>query len=89
MPTGEICRLALDWRLLTCSGKTPEATMASAMYGDIKRKDRHSLFIRSLKCQCMALGCMGGFSVNRCVMHRQTAAHSTLHKCCGRAVLCH
>jgi hypothetical protein len=50
MTTGEICRLALDWGLLTCSGKTPEATMASAMYGDIKRKDRNSLFIRWSAC---------------------------------------
>ena len=46
MPTGEICRLALEWGLLACSGKTPEATMASALYGDIKRKDRKSIFIR-------------------------------------------
>lgn len=40
------CRLALDWGLLNCQGKTPEATMASSMYGDIKRKDRRSIFIR-------------------------------------------
>jgi hypothetical protein len=46
MTTGEICRLALDWGLLRCSGKTPEATMASSLYGDIKRKDKLSLFVR-------------------------------------------
>ena len=40
------CRLALDWGMLNCQGKTPEATMASSMYGDLKRKDRRSLFIR-------------------------------------------
>ncbi len=39
-------RLALDWGLLACQGKTPEATMASALYGDIKRKGGPSLFIR-------------------------------------------
>ena len=51
-PLPPLCRrLALDWGLLTCSGKTPEATMASAMYGDIKRKDRGSLFIRCAHCQ--------------------------------------
>ena len=46
MSTGEICRAALDWGLLVCSGKTPEATMASSLYGDVKRRDRGSLFIR-------------------------------------------
>ena len=46
MSTGQICRLALDWGLLVCTGKTPEATMASSLYGDIKRKDRKSLFVR-------------------------------------------
>ncbi|KAL4443780.1 hypothetical protein ABPG75_011517 [Micractinium tetrahymenae] len=46
MTTGEICRLALEWGLLSCQGKTPEATMASALYGDIKRKGGPSLFIR-------------------------------------------
>jgi hypothetical protein len=39
-------RLALEWNLLSCSGKTPEATMASALYGDIKRKESTSVFIR-------------------------------------------
>lgn len=53
------CRLALDWGLLACSGKTPEATMASAMYGDIKRKDRHSLFIRQV------LGATGGAHIGQ------------------------
>lgn len=39
-------RLALEWGLLTCSGRTPEATMASSLYGDIKRRDHKSVFIR-------------------------------------------
>jgi len=46
MPTGEIARLALRRGLVRCSGKTPEATMASALYTDIKRKEDHSLFVR-------------------------------------------
>jgi hypothetical protein len=46
MATGEICKLALEWGLLKCSGKTPEATMASSLYGDIKRNDGTSLFFR-------------------------------------------
>jgi HB1, ASXL, restriction endonuclease HTH domain len=46
MSTGEICRLALEWSLLKCSGKTPEATMASSLYGDIKRWDKKSVFVR-------------------------------------------
>jgi len=46
MATGEICKLALKWGLLQCSGKTPEATMASSLYGDIKRNDGASLFFR-------------------------------------------
>lgn len=40
------CRLALEWGILNCHGKTPEATMASSLYGDVKRKDKVSMFIR-------------------------------------------
>ena len=46
MTTGEIARLALKRHLIKCSGKTPEATMASALYTDIKRKEGESTFIR-------------------------------------------
>ena len=46
MATGEICKLALEWGLLKCTGKTPEATMASSLYGDIKRNDGGSVFYR-------------------------------------------
>ena len=37
MSTGETTRVALRRGLLQCSGKTPEATMASALYTDVKR----------------------------------------------------
>ena len=43
---GEIARLALKRGLIKCSGKTPEATMASALYTDIKRREGQSIFIR-------------------------------------------
>lgn len=46
MTTGEICKLALEWGLLKCTGKTPEATMASSLYSDIKRNDNTSIFVR-------------------------------------------
>jgi hypothetical protein len=46
MSTGDIARLALRRGLVRCTGKTPEATMASALYTDIKRKEGHSLFVR-------------------------------------------
>ncbi|KAL6773939.1 hypothetical protein ACKKBG_A23130 [Auxenochlorella protothecoides x Auxenochlorella symbiontica] len=46
MSTGEIARLALARRLVRCTGKTPEATMASALYTDIKRREGRSVFIR-------------------------------------------
>jgi hypothetical protein len=46
MTTGEIARLALKRHLIKCSGKTPEATMASALYTDIKRKEGESTFVR-------------------------------------------
>lgn len=38
--------MALKRGLIKCTGKTPEATMASALYTDIKRKEGHSIFIR-------------------------------------------
>ncbi|KAK2078962.1 hypothetical protein QBZ16_002652 [Prototheca wickerhamii] len=46
MPTGEIARLALLRGLVRATGKTPEATMASALYTDIKRREGTSIFIR-------------------------------------------
>ncbi len=39
-------RLAVEMGLLKCQGKTPEATMASALYTDVKRKLQKSLFTR-------------------------------------------
>ena len=32
--------------LINCNGKTPDATMASALYTDLKRRDVNSIFIR-------------------------------------------
>jgi hypothetical protein len=36
----------VELSLLKCSGKTPEATMASALYTDVKRKLSKSVFTR-------------------------------------------
>ncbi|KAL3146410.1 hypothetical protein ABBQ32_003092 [Trebouxia sp. C0010 RCD-2024] len=52
MTTGDITKyaknlkLALDMELINCQGKTPEATMASALYTDVKRKLHLSVFTR-------------------------------------------
>ena len=43
---GEIAKLALKRGLIKVQGRTPEATMASAMYTDIKRKEDRAVFIR-------------------------------------------
>ena len=75
MTTGEICRLALEWGLLQCSGKTPEATMASSLYGDIKRRDRQSIFIR-----CWGQGMQGT------VLCVWPCVHA--HVCMGTTVIC-
>jgi hypothetical protein len=39
-------RVALETELIKCQGKTPEATMASALYTDVKRKLSKSVFTR-------------------------------------------
>jgi len=46
MTTGDITRVALERGLIKCQGKTPEATMASALYTDVKRKHDKSVFTR-------------------------------------------
>lgn len=46
MSTGEIARSALKRGYIRCQGKTPEATMASALYTDVKKKGDNSLFTR-------------------------------------------
>jgi hypothetical protein len=46
MTTGDIARVALQRGYISCSGKTPEATMASALYTDIKRRSGDTVFIR-------------------------------------------
>ena len=45
---GEVAKLALARGYINVMGKTPEATMASAMYTDVKRKGHEgtSIFIR-------------------------------------------
>ena len=42
-----IGRLALERQHIKCQGRTPEATMASALYTDVKRKGDRSVFTRS------------------------------------------
>lgn len=48
MTAGDIAKAALSRGYIQVQGKTPEATMASAMYTDIKRKGTQgtSTFIR-------------------------------------------
>ena len=41
-----IRRVALERGHIKCQGKTPEATMASALYTDVKRKHAKSVFTR-------------------------------------------
>lgn len=41
-----LCRVALEKELINCQGKTPDATMASALYTDVKRKPETSVFTR-------------------------------------------
>ena len=43
-----LCRLALERQHIKCQGRTPEATMASALYTDVKRKGNKSVFTRCL-----------------------------------------
>ena len=43
---GEIARLALARGFIRVQGKTPEATMASALYTDVKRKGGEGTFVR-------------------------------------------
>eukprot|EP00877_Chromochloris_zofingiensis_P006994 jgi/Chrzof1/2548/Cz11g19210.t1 len=46
MATGEITRIALERKLLACQGKTPDATMASALYTDVRKRGGSSPFIK-------------------------------------------
>ncbi|KAF5833881.1 HB1, ASXL, restriction endonuclease HTH domain-containing protein [Dunaliella salina] len=46
MTTGDITKVALERGLILSQGKTPEATMASALYTDVKRKADRSAFTR-------------------------------------------
>ncbi|KAL6756840.1 hypothetical protein V8C86DRAFT_41277 [Haematococcus lacustris] len=47
MTTGEITRLALERHIIVGNVKTPDSTMASALYTDVKRKRERSVFTRS------------------------------------------
>mmetsp|Transcript_39905 Transcript_39905/g.100341 ORF Transcript_39905/g.100341 Transcript_39905/m.100341 type:complete len:555 (-) Transcript_39905:305-1969(-) len=46
MSTGEITKVALQRGYIRCQGRTPEATMASALYTDVKKKGDNSYFSR-------------------------------------------
>eukprot|EP00884_Botryococcus_braunii_P003312 jgi/Botrbrau1/12982/Bobra.384_1s0007.1 len=46
MTTGDITKMAVETGLIKCQGRTPEATMASALYTDVKRKLFNSVFTR-------------------------------------------
>ena len=42
---GEITKLAVERKLLRCTGKTPENTMASALYTEVRKKAGTTVFI--------------------------------------------
>jgi hypothetical protein len=46
VPINRPCRTALQRGFLNAQGKTPEATMASALYTDVKKKRGESIFTR-------------------------------------------
>ena len=46
MTTGDITKVALKRGYISCRGKTPDATMASALYSEIKRRAADTVFIR-------------------------------------------
>ncbi|GLI60954.1 hypothetical protein VaNZ11_003206, partial [Volvox africanus] len=46
MTSGEITKLAMERRLLRCMGKTPENTMASALYTEVRKKANTTVFIK-------------------------------------------
>lgn len=46
LSTGDITKIALDRGFLQVQGKTPDATMASALYTDVRKKADASIFIR-------------------------------------------
>ncbi|CAK0746071.1 hypothetical protein CVIRNUC_001665 [Coccomyxa viridis] len=46
LTTADITKLALERQHIKCQGRTPEATMASALYTDVKRKGNKSVFTR-------------------------------------------
>jgi hypothetical protein len=43
---GELSKLAIDRKLVRGQGKTPENSMASAMYRDMRKRGPSSLFIK-------------------------------------------
>ena len=47
-PAACVDRLALERQHIKCQGRTPEATMASALYTDVKRKGNKSVFTRCI-----------------------------------------
>ncbi|GFR48405.1 hypothetical protein Agub_g10299 [Astrephomene gubernaculifera] len=46
MTSGEITKLAMERKLLKCTGKTPENTMASALYTEVRKKAHTTVFIK-------------------------------------------
>lgn len=46
LSTGDITKIALERGFLQVQGKTPDATMASALYTDVRKKADASIFIR-------------------------------------------
>ena len=49
------CRIALQRGFLKAQGKTPEATMASALYTDVKKRNGTSIFTRYGHCNLAPL----------------------------------
>lgn len=46
MTSGDITKLALERKLVKCTGKTPENTMASALYTEVRKRPLQTPFIK-------------------------------------------
>lgn len=46
MTSGEITKLSLERKLIKCTGKTPENTMASALYTEVRKRPLQTTFIK-------------------------------------------
>jgi hypothetical protein len=69
LAAGEITKIALERKLVKATGKTPENTMASALYTDVRKRGSNSPFFKCVSRPYVSTYLLFSCTCRNCTWH--------------------